>query len=98
MLAAAYLIEQGYEVFMGTGPTSCDILALKDETVIRVEVKAATKDRSIVSKESYYIAGVDSTKHDLLLAVLADGTVVEPTRTDFRMYGKHAKHGQYGRR
>lgn len=59
------LCQRGYEIFFGFGHNSCDIVALKDGTVLRVEVKTAYIRDGKVAKA--YIA--DPTKHDVLAVV-----------------------------
>lgn len=91
-LAAAWLLEQGYEVFLGLGQASCDFIALKDGICTRVEVKAASV-RSDFAKP--VVSGVKPDCFDMLLIVLPDNTiVVNPTNQIYLGTGK----GRRGRK
>lgn len=68
MKAAAALIENGYEVFMGVGNTSCDMVALKDGICLRVEVKTAGPER----RDGRRWVGADPEKFDALIVVVTD--------------------------
>lgn len=72
LIAAAWLTQQGYEVFWGHGNTECDLVALKERACTRVEVKKA----SAQSNGRWCIARADPDKYDLLLVVLPCGDVL----------------------
>lgn len=71
--AAAHLMDLGYEVFLGVGSTSCDMLAMKDGTVVRVEVKTASQRAYLDGRRR--VLGVQQGKFDMLV-VLMDGEVL----------------------
>lgn len=68
MRAAACLIDEGYEVFIGVGNTSCDLMALKDGAALRVEVKTAGPERRDGTR---WVSG-DPEKFDMLIAVVTE--------------------------
>lgn len=81
MLAMAWLLGRGYEVFLGVGATSCDLVALTGRGARRIEVKKASRTRRSASTGiQYAIAKADPNKFDDLLVVLPDGTaMLNPT-------------------
>lgn len=74
-IAAAWLIANGYEVYIGLGCASCDIIADKSGKLYRVEVKAASTRNDGVDR--YQIGSVNPDKFDMLLVVMPDGSVVQ---------------------
>lgn len=78
----AWLLGRGYEVFLGVGLTSCDMVVLTPGGPRRIEVKKATPVTTrIRGIERYCVANVQPEKFDDLLVVLPVGTVVlNPTR------------------
>lgn len=86
-LASAWLIMREYEVFVGMGNPSCDLVAIREGVVYRVEVKVAYthKDRS---NGWYLVSSVKPDKFDILLIVFPDGKVVESSEI-----GLEIRHG-----
>lgn len=81
--AIAWLSHRGYEVYVGFGNTSADLVAVRDGEIARVEVKSLTV-RPEGGKP--FMTGVKPEKFDMLLGVLPDGTIlVNPTRAE--VYG-----------
>lgn len=84
--AAAFLMENGYEVFMAIGSTRCDLIAIlpgvethdglgragSADVMFRVEVKTAAP----TSGGRYRIIDVKPRKFDMLLVVLPSGEVL----------------------
>lgn len=68
MRAAAALIDNGYEVFLGVGNTSCDMIALKGGDMWRVEVKTAGRERL----DGRRWVKADPSKFDMLLVVITE--------------------------
>jgi len=80
-IAAAWLIENGYEIFRGDGRASADFVALRDGICQRVEVKAATHTRDGGKRrKTPCIKDVHPEKFDMLMVVLDDCSVlINPT-------------------
>lgn len=70
--ASVWLMEQGWEVYLGWGNTSCDIVALRGSEVARIEVKTASPS-SVSGK--WVVAGCKPHLYDTLLIVYPDGSV-----------------------
>jgi len=83
LIAAAWLNQQGAEVFFGFGNTSCDMIVIWNDQTLRVEVKAAS-----LSRGRWVVAGVRPKLHDVLLIVLPDGTVLMNPPTTLVYQGK----------
>jgi hypothetical protein len=77
LLAASWLIQNGHEVFIGFGNTSCDLMAIKDGVVRRVEVKAVSPMKSESGGKVGAVAGCRPDKYDWLLVVHRDGRVTD---------------------
>lgn len=70
--ASVWLMERGWQVYLGWGNTSCDIVALRGSEVVRVEVKTA----AVSTKEGrWVVAGCKPEMYDTLLVVYPDGIV-----------------------
>lgn len=77
--AIAFLAGQGYHVFVGFGNTPCDLIAMKDNVTIRVEVKTSTG----TSRGSVYsVPQSRSHLYDVLIWVIpTEGVlIVNPTQ------------------
>lgn len=72
-VAAAWLMEHGYEVFQGLGNTSVDFVALRDGKAYRVEVKTCLNTKPGVKPG---ISGVFPERFDILLVVLGPGHIL----------------------
>lgn len=71
LLSAAWLMERGYQVYMGLGNTTCDLIAVDiTGASLRVEVKKAS-----AAKNRYVVTVNRPGAYDLLLVVFPDGTV-----------------------
>ena len=71
---AADLMLRGFHVFLAANPQStCDLVALKDQQVYRVEVKTARRKGNILS----YNAGIVG-RYDILALVLPDEIIYQP--------------------
>jgi hypothetical protein len=73
LTAAVYLMDHGCEVFLGLGPTSCDLIAILDGRCYRVEVKRTT----LTVDMRWNVPWCRPSAHDWLLLVDPKGTVVE---------------------
>jgi predicted AAA+ superfamily ATPase len=73
LLVASDLLRRGYEVFTAVGASSCDLLALRNTTALRVEVKLG---QWINNSPTYFASKVCAEKRgnfDLLAVVSPDG-------------------------
>ena len=78
MLVSADLLKQGYEVFRAlSGHASCDLLAMRDSIVERVEVRTAFPSRTTKKDGTLYIPVTQSQldKFDTLAIVHLDGSI-----------------------
>ena len=76
-IAAAWLIERGWEVFSGlSGQESCDMVALNHTTgeMVRVEVKAGTPNPT---NDKLAISVKHPEAYDVLLVVAPSGEVIK---------------------
>lgn len=79
--ATSWLLTEGYEVFVGFGNTSCDLMALRSGRATRVEVKFGpiTSDRQ--GHPAVLIPPSKPDNYDMLLVVAENGRVlVDPRR------------------
>lgn len=73
LIATIDLMQRGYEVFRAVSPAcSCDLAALRDGKLTRVEVRTGT--RYMTGSVSYSLAESEKHRHDVL-AVVVDGEV-----------------------
>lgn len=75
MIAAAWLLAQGYEVFRNVSPHGLtDIIATRDNQVLRFDVKSRMADRTAQLSNEQIALGV------MVLKVLPDGQceIAEP--------------------
>lgn len=78
-VAMATLIAQGWEVYVGFGNTSCDLIGIKDGVINRIEVKSASPS---TMPGKWVVASVKPEKFDTLLVVYPDGTVEQDPPRD----------------
>ena len=70
-MCIAYLTQLGWDVFVGFGNTQADLVAVRNGTCVRVEVKAYGHDRSVPD--------VYPDRFDALLCVTPSYGVIEET-------------------
>lgn len=78
-IAMSVLMKDGWEVFVGFGNTSCDLVGIKSGTAVRIEVKSASRS---TMPGKWVVAGVKPDKFDTLLVVYPDGTVEQDPPAD----------------
>ena len=70
--ASVFLMEKGYEVFRALSPaTSCDLIAMKSDEVLRIEVRTGYSTPTGIRTRRYHQA-------DHLLIVTPSGISLEP--------------------
>lgn len=68
LLVAADVICRGYEAYRATASqSSCDLVAIKGDTVLRIEVK--TGQRSLDGELRCYVRNNQKGKHDTVAVV-----------------------------
>lgn len=77
LLVCVDLLKRGYEVFRSMSPAcSCDLAALKDHVLCRIEVK--TGFRSATKKNIHYSMNSKQVgQHDVLAIVLVGENIIE---------------------
>ena len=75
LVAGAYLMNKGWEVFRAFSPdASCDLIAMKGGVILRVQVKSAVLDSS---GEIYRIKySKELGRYDLLVRVAKEGKIL----------------------
>lgn len=79
LMAAAWFTQSGYEVYLGFGNTSADMIVVREGRTQRVEVKAAsltTGARPGNKTSPYNVSGVEPERFDVLVVVLPHGEVM----------------------
>jgi hypothetical protein len=75
LVVAVDLTRKGFEVFRAVDPSaSCDLLALKDGVVVRVEVRTGT--RAINGRVSFAPHNLGPHRQDCVAVVLAGDEIV----------------------
>jgi hypothetical protein len=69
LIACADLLYRGYEVFRSVSAhASCDMVALKDDIVLRIEVKTGSRNK--VTGSLYYPKPKNHDVYDILMVVV----------------------------
>ena len=82
LLVSADLLKKGYEVFRALSPgCSCDLVAMKNEKLIRVEVKTRQKSQGSFSFKT-------KKKADLLALVMGDKVLYKKVKNGLVVFKK----------
>ena len=80
LVAASNLLERGFEVYRSMSPfSSCDLIAMKNGKLIRVEVKYRTSPIAA----GYDVGRHQRSKFDLLVVITPSGVSYRPEITSF---------------
>jgi Holliday junction resolvase-like predicted endonuclease len=91
LLVASDLLRQGYQVFRACSPhATCDLVAMKDRSMIRVEVRTA-----LMRKDGTLTASVRETDECDLYALVC-GTVIEYMKPEKAKHNIRLVRGDHG--
>jgi len=75
LVASIELMRAGFHVFRALSPHClCDLIALKDKMILRIEVKTGLRNKN--GKINASTSGIDHARYDLLAIVFHDGNIL----------------------